>query len=176
MAKWWVAAVLLILVGAASIGYWFSQSGGPTAETVPTPLASTSEEDLKTPDEKAQEPSQEPIVLPTPGSRMRTPSPRRLAFSADGIIEPAAVTTLLRREGTEVTDLVGKIQRQGNRLLFVPEDGSASLTLLENQVAERVEMTTGRETAAATRWRVSGTVTEYHQQNYLLLRRALEYK
>jgi hypothetical protein len=53
---------------------------------------------------------------------------------------------------------------------FAPADGSAPMTILENQLLQRIDQAAG--SAPASRWTVSGTVTEYRNINYLLLSRA----
>ena len=125
---------------------------------------------------------------PVPGSDLITPP----APDADpGMLSPPSAITLaqanepgrlpsgaavrLRREGTAVANLVGAVERQGVRFLFRPADGSTPLTLLENQVLQRVsfliEGTNGSPTPI--RWSVDGVVTEYLGANFLLLRRAV---
>lgn len=80
----------------------------------------------------------------------------------------------IRREGFDVVDLLGTVRRQSGRLEFVPADGSPPMTLLENQLLQRIDATLNTSSASESqRWRVTGVTTEYRQANYLLLKRVV---
>lgn len=83
-----------------------------------------------------------------------------------------------RREGTQVTDLEGTISMKGSRFTFQPTDSSLPLTLLENQVLERIEHQEQSRSAdsAPRRWKISGRVTEYRGSNGLLASSAIMVK
>ncbi|MBY0586383.1 hypothetical protein K2X85_04355 [bacterium] len=80
-------------------------------------------------------------------------------------------TTILRREGSIVRDLVGTISKQGLHVVFTPKDNTPPMNILANQLLERIESFqdgAGRPTTE-TPWRLSGRVTEYRGTNYLLI-------
>jgi hypothetical protein len=76
------------------------------------------------------------------------------------------------REGTMLNDVLGTFKLTGDRATFFPADGSARYGGLENQALERVANVIG-EDPEALEWLVSGTVTEYKGNNYLLVSRAI---
>jgi hypothetical protein len=77
------------------------------------------------------------------------------------------------REGAKFHDRVGRFQVQGERVNFLPDDKSPeSIRVLENLALERVS--NGLiDPRSPNRWIVSGTVTEYRGNNYLLITRAV---
>lgn len=77
------------------------------------------------------------------------------------------------REGAKFHDRVGRFQVQGERVNFLPDDKSPeSIRVLENLALERVS--NGLiDPRSSNRWIVSGTVTEYRGNNYLLITRAI---
>jgi len=77
----------------------------------------------------------------------------------------------LEREGTEIRELVGQIRWVGSRWLFVAE-GEPTYRLLENLTLQRVVLAI-RDDREDRFWTVSGTITEFLDENYLLLRRAV---
>jgi len=76
------------------------------------------------------------------------------------------------REGQVLTDVQGTFDTAGNRVQFRPADGSASLRVLENLALERVTRILD-ETRPDRLWLLSGTVTEYRGENYLLITRVV---
>jgi len=82
-----------------------------------------------------------------------------------------AVRRLLRREGSEVKDLVGSITKRGSNIIFAPSDQSTPLILLPGQLLERVEFYQQVQTRLGRDlpWRISGLITEYRGSNYLLI-------
>jgi hypothetical protein len=71
-----------------------------------------------------------------------------------------------------LTDVQGTFDTAGNRMQFRPADGSSSLRVLENLALERVTRIL-EETRSDRLWLVSGTVTEYRGENYLLITRVV---
>lgn len=76
------------------------------------------------------------------------------------------------REGTLLVDVRGQFATRGERVVFVPDDGSAALTVLENLGLERV-LRTSDDSPELLRWSIRGSVTEFGGANYLLLSRAV---
>lgn len=76
------------------------------------------------------------------------------------------------REGTRLAEMVGTIVQNGNRYQFLDEKQGQPLTLLENLALERV-LRIQQAYFGTIRWQISGTVTEFRGQNYLLLERAM---
>jgi hypothetical protein len=195
MAKWWAAGFAVVGFGVVStIVMLAAQNTAPTPTKKATPptkgTARAKSEQAWTPvqattkdSEPAGRPKPAPPVLPTP--RFGDPSPaasapRRLTPEEDSLsarpsmptsVRPAIPTTKIRREGAELVDVVGTIRRQGNRLEFAPADGSAPMTILENQLLQRIDQSAAAS-GGGRPWTVSGTVTEYRNINYLLLSRA----
>lgn len=84
----------------------------------------------------------------------------------------AAAESTRLREGHILTDVQGTFDAAGNRVQFRPADGSSSLRVLENLALERVTRIL-EETRSDRLWLVSGTVTEYRGENYLLITRVV---
>jgi hypothetical protein len=76
------------------------------------------------------------------------------------------------REGTELTNVLGSFKLTGDRATFYPSDGSGRFGGLENQTLERVAMVIG-EDPSLLEWLVTGTITEYKGNNYILITRAI---
>lgn len=76
------------------------------------------------------------------------------------------------REGTELTDALGTFRLTGDRATFTLADGSARFSGLENLTLERVANVIGGD-PSPLEWVVSGVVTEYKGNNYLLVTRAI---
>lgn len=89
--------------------------------------------------------------------------------------DPAAAANRSRnrlREGTDLKDAVGSFRLTGDRATFILADGSARFGGLENLTLERVvNVLAGDPTPLE--WIVSGHVTEYKGNNYLLITRAI---
>lgn len=81
------------------------------------------------------------------------------------------VRRLLRREGSEIKDVVGSITKRGSNIIFAPSDQSTPLILLPGQLLERVEFYQQVQTRLGRDlpWRISGLITEYRGSNYLLI-------
>lgn len=76
------------------------------------------------------------------------------------------------REGTTLVNVPGVFKLTGDRATFYPADGSGKFGGLENLTLERVANVIG-EDPTPMEWLISGTVTEYKGNNYLLLTRAI---
>lgn len=74
------------------------------------------------------------------------------------------------RDGSQIKNATGVFRRNGDRLDFVMA-GGVKLTTLENLNLERIEDKLSLDTGALS-WTVSGTVTVYRDQFYLLISRA----
>lgn len=159
---------------SASESERFSPSGG-AQETPPAPASPASGEQVRTP----SQPSAEEIIKEFEKNRP-TNLPVRPRMPSEGTnpedsAPPATAGTL--REGEYVTNALGRLVRDGEWWQFVFESDAAEsprppMRLLPNMQLERVV----RETNAADVspvFLVSGEVTLFESQNYLLLRKAL---
>jgi hypothetical protein len=75
------------------------------------------------------------------------------------------------REGGEITNQAGYFHASGNRLAFESADNKRSFIALENRNLERVAQAVA-ENAKQLEWIVSGTISEYRGENFLLVNRA----
>jgi hypothetical protein len=75
------------------------------------------------------------------------------------------------REGGEIVNQAGYFRATGNRLAFESADNKGSFIALENHNLERVAKAVG-ENAKQLEWIVSGTISEYRGENFLLVNRA----
>lgn len=77
------------------------------------------------------------------------------------------------REGSKIIDRAGRFSLQGERYHFdLLEADGGTFTLLENQLLERVSSAASNQDDKAV-WTVTGVVTEYNGNRYLLLERAV---
>lgn len=76
------------------------------------------------------------------------------------------------REGTELVDQPGIFRVAGDRMTFFTDLGEGRFVVLENLALERVGNVIG-EYQAPPYWRVTGTLTEYQGENFLLIHRAV---
>jgi hypothetical protein len=76
------------------------------------------------------------------------------------------------REGTELQDVLGTFRLTGDRATFYPAEGAGKFGGLENQTLERVA-TVIAEDPATMEWLVTGTITEFKGNNYILVTRAI---
>lgn len=94
-----------------------------------------------------------------------------------GALEPAPVSATLLREGEYLNNLAGRLSRDGSWWTFVFESDSPDalrppMRLLPNQQVERLVRETEASRESLT-FVVSGEVTLFESENYLLLRKAL---
>jgi hypothetical protein len=76
------------------------------------------------------------------------------------------------REGTLIADAEGIFRSSGGRQVFRQVDGKTEYRLLENLALERA-LRCLDESRSERVWLVTGTVTEYQGENFLLLNRAV---
>jgi len=77
------------------------------------------------------------------------------------------------REGTTITNQLGRFRQSGGRATFVTEKG-LELGGLPNLNLERVvRMLKSVEEADSIWWSVSGSITEFSGRNYILIKRAV---
>ena len=75
------------------------------------------------------------------------------------------------REGGEIVNQAGYFHATGNRLAFESADKKRTFIALENRNLERVAQAIA-ENAKQLEWIVSGTISEYRGENFLLVNRA----
>lgn len=174
--------VLMVLAGSAAIFDPAAKAGqvvqGESQPVVSQPVSRSAgaPEELERPDQILQRllEAPTPVIAPTiPGQRAlprgMEPTPRLSAKIASG--------EKLLPEGYYISNRRGRLIRQESKWLFVFEADSLGqidqpLVLLPNRWLEKMEA----DSAGGTRsivFRVSGEITEYHNGNYLLLRRLL---
>ena len=77
------------------------------------------------------------------------------------------------REGTQLRDVTGRFRQSGESLTFIDED-DREISGLPNLNMERIlRMLKSVEEPESIAWSVSGTVTEFAGENYLLISRAV---
>jgi hypothetical protein len=75
------------------------------------------------------------------------------------------------REGGKIVNQAGYFRASGNRLTFESADYKRSFIALENHNLEQVAQAVA-ENAKQLEWIVSGTISEYRGENFLLVNRA----
>jgi hypothetical protein len=76
------------------------------------------------------------------------------------------------REGSKIIDEIGEFQITADRINFYLQGEKRAIRVLENLSLERVARTL-EDDPAPRLWNVSGTVTEFRGENYLLITRAV---
>ncbi len=76
------------------------------------------------------------------------------------------------REGTELVDQLGTFRVTGDRVAFFTEPDGGRFVVLENLALERIVHNL-EEQNYPPKWLVTGTLTEYRGENFLLIRRAV---
>jgi hypothetical protein len=74
------------------------------------------------------------------------------------------------REGMRLSGVTGTFQESSRRWAFAVDGEGPSYKVLENLPLERVARAIG-EDPQDKRWKISGTLTEYYDENYLLIDR-----
>ncbi|MGE0757731.1 MAG: hypothetical protein AB7O38_11950 [Pirellulaceae bacterium] len=105
-----------------------------------------------------------PLKSAAPASRFTSKLPEEPAGSKEIVLR--------QREGVRITDQLGEFQKSGDRYNFYPQNGKGIIRVLENLALERVTQQLGDVTATRI-WCVSGILTEYRGENYLLVTRAV---
>lgn len=72
------------------------------------------------------------------------------------------------REGVLLPEMVGVFRVFGERIQFVEREGGRAFRCLENLMLQRVQQVIGDE-PSETAWIVSGRVTEFRGENFLLV-------
>jgi len=86
---------------------------------------------------------------------------------------PVANEALVRlREGAKLVDQIGEFQKSGERYNFYPQTAKGVIRVLENLALERVASMLVDDPSPRL-WNVSGMVTEFRGENYLLITKAV---
>ena len=75
------------------------------------------------------------------------------------------------REGSKLVDQVGDFQKSGEQINFYIKEPGAVLRVLENLALERVARVLD-DNPSMRSWSVTGVITEFRGENYLLVTRA----
>ena len=75
------------------------------------------------------------------------------------------------REGGEIVGQAGYFRANGSRLAFVSEDNKRNFIALENHNLEQVAQAIA-ENDKRLQWIVSGTISQYRGENFILVNRA----
>lgn len=109
------------------------------------------------------------------------------ALAAAAVAAPPSVATLsddaevavdgdlerfLLREGSMVEGLVGVVEARGPRYVFIAREDNRRFTLLENLALQRM-LQASEDWLDTPTWRVDGTVTEFRDENFLLVKSLL---
>ncbi len=73
----------------------------------------------------------------------------------------------LLREGTQMDDAQGRFTQSGDRIVFVEEGTNRSTKCLENLWLQRI--VSSQKTDRKVTWQVTGKVTEFEGENFLLI-------
>ena len=76
------------------------------------------------------------------------------------------------REGSKLVDMTGQFKIPGDRAVFVSADGKSQFGCLENLNSERIARMV-KESPETLEWKVQGTITEYRNENYVLITHAM---
>jgi hypothetical protein len=86
---------------------------------------------------------------------------------------PVEKPKLRHREGTQVVAKRGRIERRGDRFVFLGAEPAVQWVVLENLALERILRIIETEDSDNVEWTVDGYVTEFRGVNYLILRRTV---
>jgi hypothetical protein len=168
---WWVIAVVidLTLAGGVAAGQTTQPSDAPAT---PTP----------TPDQVLQQmlnpngTDKNAPILPQPApSAIVAPD----STSGAGALAPHAPPVNLLREGTDIIDRVGRIQKNddGGQVQFVFDSDGRTLRDPPVIILQNLRLMGMEDAAKAAnrdlRFRITGSVTEYRGRNYILLDKAV---
>jgi hypothetical protein len=107
----------------------------------------------------------EKATAPSPGRKQE--APKAAAGQIDGHISGGRW-----REGTKLVDIGGSFRITGDRVTFFSTDGKSRFACLENLNSERIARMVS-ESPESLEWVIQGTVTEFRQENYLLVTQAV---
>ena len=74
---------------------------------------------------------------------------------------------LLLREGTLLEDVQGRFTQSGDRTMFLEEGTNRSTKCLENLWLQRI--VSSQKSDRKVTWKVTGKVTEFEGENYLII-------
>jgi hypothetical protein len=77
------------------------------------------------------------------------------------------------REGSRLVDVAGQFKTSGERVAFHAADGKSRFPCLENLNSERVARIVAESPPESLEWIVRGTLTEFRNDNYLLVTQAV---
>jgi hypothetical protein len=103
----------------------------------------------------------------TPSAARKQESPKPAAGPIAGLISGGRW-----REGTKLVDIGGSFRITGDRVTFLSTDGKSRFACLENLNSERIARMVS-ESPESLEWVIQGTVTEFRQENYLLVTQAV---
>ena len=103
-----------------------------------------------------------------------TPASAEKPDSAEKPSPPVKTVTsqFIEREGTRIVDRGGYFRMDGNRVVFVSSERKDHYVALENLNLERIVQALDDQPRRRL-WKVTGTLTEYQGENYLLVEKAL---
>jgi hypothetical protein len=81
-----------------------------------------------------------------------------------GTIPPSKVI----REGTTIPEMVGEFRIVGERIHFIERETNRTFRCLENLMLQRVHQVIGDDPGEIS-WIVAGSVTEYREENFLVV-------
>lgn len=116
----------------------------------------------------AVEAPHETLAAPPHTAKGRDPAATSAEKSANGgDIKPSKL-----REGSKLIDQIGEFQRSGDQFSFFAKENYGGLRVLENLALERIARVLD-DNPSMRLWSVTGVVTEYRNENYLLITRAV---
>lgn len=74
---------------------------------------------------------------------------------------------LLLREGTQLDDVKGRFTQSGDRTLFIEEGTNRTTKCLENLWLQRI--VSSQKSDRKITWQVTGKVTEFEGENFLII-------
>lgn len=83
-----------------------------------------------------------------------------------------ATEPTIMREGAALTDVKGKFRKIGDRFCFTEDGGNVTYKCLENIGLQRVVASMRNEDRKLI-WLVTAKVTEFNEENFLLLEKAI---
>lgn len=105
------------------------------------------------------------LLFPLAGGAFRN----QKTWAASGTAASASVQEK-HREGMRLSGVTGTFQDSSRRWVFTADGDGPAYKVLENLPLERIARAIG-EDPQDKRWKVSGTLTEYYDDNYLLIDR-----
>jgi len=88
-------------------------------------------------------------------------------------LEKMANEIRIQREGTTLTDVKGRFKKQAERYVFAEENTGNSYKCLENMGLQRVAGTIKDEDRKVS-WLISAKLTEFNEENYLIIEKAVK--